>query len=216
MEIDHIFMLINPQEDDVKNLQSLGLVETYRRQHPGQGTQNMCFCFDNLFVELLWINDAADVRSEKIARTKLYERSRWRLDGTNRFGIAWRGQMGGGEPRIPTWKFCPPYLPAAVGIDVAIDSDNPYQPMMFESPGGTPPSDWPVEKKGALQQAGGWGQVLGIDLFLPRSVMPSQSLRSIASQTSLNLKVASDNQFSMNLHIEKRGSPQPSVLKLPT
>lgn len=88
MEVDHIFVLIDPQGDDCKSLQRLGLAETYRRQHKGQGTQNVCFCFDNLFVELLWIDDVDEVRSDRIARTKLYERSRWRTDGTHPFGIA--------------------------------------------------------------------------------------------------------------------------------
>lgn len=215
MEIDHIFVLIDPDGNDIKRLHSLGLVETYRRQHPGQGTQNVCFCFDNMFFELLWINGVADALSEKIVRTKLYERSRWRTDGTNPFGIAWRGPTDEIKPPISTWKFCPPYLPSDMSIEVATDSDDVRQPMMFQSPGGTPPSDWPVEKKGALQQAGGWGRVLRIDLFLPISVVPSQSLTLIASQTSLNLKVASDNQFSMIMHIEKHGAPQPAVLRLP-
>jgi len=73
-----VFMLIDPQGDEIKRLRSLGIAETYRRQHPGQGTQNVCFCFDNLFVELLWINKVEDALSDKITRTKLFERSRWR------------------------------------------------------------------------------------------------------------------------------------------
>ena len=208
-------MLIDPHGDDIKRLQSLGLLETYRRLHPGQGTQNVCFCFDNLFIELLWINDEAEVRSNTIARTGLYERSRWRLEGTNRFGISWRGPMAGAAPPIPTWKFSPPYLPAEAGIDVATDSDDPHQPMMFKSPGGAPPADWSIEKKGALQHPSGWGRVLGIELFLPRSVVPGQALQSMARHTILSLGVASNDQFSMRLHVDRLGHAQPTILRLP-
>jgi len=106
-------------------------------------------------------------------------------------------------------------LPDATGIEVAVDSDDPCQPMMFRSPGGMPPADWPIEKKGPLQQAGGWGKVLGIELFLPRSATPSLALRSIAARTILRLRIASDGQFQMNLHIDKHGLEQPLVLQLP-
>ena len=78
-----------------------------------------------------------------------------------------------------------------------------------------PPVNWPIDKQGMLQQAGGWGQVFGIELFLPRSAMPSRSLQSIAARTILRLQVASNDQLSMNLQIKKRGSAQPSTLHLP-
>lgn len=206
MEIDHVFMLIEPTGNHVERLDSLGLKETYRRQHKGQGTQNVCFCFDNLFFELLWINDVDEVRSQQIARTKLYERSLWRTDSTNPFGVAWRGRGDDTVVPLATWTFFPPYLPGGAGIEVSIDSDDARQPLMFQSPGSTQPADWPIEKRGLLQHVGGWGRVLGIDLYLPQS---------IARQTILNLQIASDDQFSMRLHIEKHGQLQPMLLTLP-
>jgi Glyoxalase-like domain len=71
MEIDHIFMFIEPDGPELNQLKSLGLVETYRREHPGQGTANACFCFDNMFVELLWMVDPTEALSTLIVRTDL-------------------------------------------------------------------------------------------------------------------------------------------------
>ena len=225
MEIDHIFMLIAPPAQGVAPeltyFQSLGLTPTYERHHPGQGTQNLCFCFDNLFVELLWICSADEARSERIARTRLYERSGWRANGTNPFGISWRRSADALQPLTSVWRYDPPYLPPGASIDVAADSDDPRQPMMFKSPGGVPPIDWPAEKKGGLQHVGGWGRVLGIELLLPSAVPPSPALESIAAQTMLNLQVSGDDQFSMTLLIENRGGTpprsclQPLILRLP-
>lgn len=219
MEIDHIFVMIAPpaQGDamEMTSLEAFGLTQTYRRLHPGQGTQNVCLCFDNLFLELLWVNDVTSVRSAQIARTKLYERSEWRANGSDPFGIAWRGTFEALESPPSTWRYEPTYLPAGAAIEVAVDSDDPRQPMMFQSPGGSPPIDWPLEKKGALQHAGGWSRVLGVDLFLPISVAPSGCLKLLAAQTMLNVQVASDDQFSMNLHVENHGQSKPSVLRLP-
>ena len=219
MEIDHVFMLVSPPiprvASELTYLEALGLTPTYQRQHPGQGTQNLCFCFDNLFVELLWVCHADEARSKGIARARFYERSKWRVAATNPFGIAWRGLADALLPPIPAWNYGPPYLPSGVCIEVAVDSDDPRQPMMFKSPGGAPAKDWPSEKKGGLQQVGGWGRVLGIELFLPSTVPPSPALKSIAAQTILNLQVACDDQFRMHLQIEKQDSLQPCVLRLP-
>lgn len=53
MQLDHLFVLIERDAPEFGYFRSLGLVETYRRRHLGQGTENACYCFDNLFVELL-------------------------------------------------------------------------------------------------------------------------------------------------------------------
>ena len=64
--IDHILMFVEADSLEIDNLASLGFMQTYRRIHPGQGTQNVCYCFDNLFLELLWVNDCDAARSDAI------------------------------------------------------------------------------------------------------------------------------------------------------
>lgn len=214
MEIDHVFVMIDNQADAIERLQSFGLVQTYRRQHAGQGTQNVCFCFDNMFLELLWVSQADEVRGEKIARTKLAERSQWKTNGANPFGIAWRGPEWT-DQAIPTWQFRPPYLPEGLHIDVATDSDDPRQPMMFKSPSSEPPINWPLEKRGSLQHAGGFGKVSHIELAMPKSAPASEALQSIADQTFLGLHASDDSQFAMRLYVEKPGSATPLVVELP-
>jgi hypothetical protein len=131
MEIDHVFMLVSA---DSPIIHSTGLIETYRRLHQGQGTQNICFCFENLFLEMLWVNNQAEATREAIGRTKLYERSKWLQDPTvNPFGIAWRKNQQPSQAEVPTWDFAPPYLPLGLVIPVATDSDDLSQPMMFQS-----------------------------------------------------------------------------------
>ena len=219
MEIDHVFFFVaspaSGKAPELPSLAALGLVPTYQRHHRGQGTQNLCYCFDNLFVEFLWVCDQSEVSAHQIARTKLCERSRWQSNQTCPFGIAWRGAEAHRDLPIATWNYQPPYLPSGMAIEVATDGDDPRQPMMFKSPGGTPPISWAVDKKGCLQQAGGWGRVLGIDLFMPSTVVPSPALLAIAEQTMLTLQVASDDQFSIHLQIEQLASLQSRVLKLP-
>lgn len=47
LELDHIFVFIRPDGPEAARLEAIGLVESYRRDHPGQGTSNVCYCFEN-------------------------------------------------------------------------------------------------------------------------------------------------------------------------
>ena len=112
LELDHIFVHVQPAGPEAERLEALGLVESYRRTHPGQGTSNICYCFDNAFLELLWLIDEAEALSPAIARTQLAERSHWRASGASPFGLALRRQSDETVLPFPTWGYRPP-LPAA-------------------------------------------------------------------------------------------------------
>lgn len=165
MELDHVFVCVDRDGSSSTRLRELGLVPTYRRVHPGQGTANECFAFDNAYLELLWLTDAGEAGSERTARTGLYERSRWRELGTSPFGIAWRPTHDGEEPPIETWDYAPAYLPAGMAIRMATTSDDPTQPLLFESPGRTGPASWPEARRGTLQRDGGFVAITGLRLY---------------------------------------------------
>lgn len=152
--LDHIFILVPGEHTPLRHaLESdLGLRETYRRRHPGQGTTNICYAFDNAFVELLWIVDADECRSPTTRRLGFLER-------TTRcpFGIAYRCPEQ--PPPLETWDYRPSYLPPGMSIPIAVISDDPAVPMVFESPGRSAPIDWPPERRADLQHAAGFTRV---------------------------------------------------------
>lgn len=210
MHLDHIFCMIAPNGPEIAALEAAGLHVTYRRIHHGQGTANACFVFDNAFLELLWVTSEADARSPAIARTGLWERSNWRTTHACPFGIAWRGQTNS----IDTWAFAPPYLPSGVSIPVAIAGDDFRQPMMFQSPGKTPPTQWPQERQGNLQRAGGWTEMRPVELVLPSGIAASPTLHQLASGMSPIMKVTSGHQYGLRLRLYRpNGAAQ--VLELP-
>jgi hypothetical protein len=209
LELDHVFIFCTPGVGLADRLLSAGFVETYRRQHPGQGTENICFCFDNAFVELLWVNNEAEIRSSSIARTALYERSRHLELGTCPFGIAWRGNS-----RISTWPYRPPYLPPPLAIDVATDGDDPHQPMMFRSPGDSPPSSWPTERRGNLQQQAGFQSIRIREFVMPGSTSPSPTLQLLAQKLGFAISNA-DRGYRIDLEIVQSSGQLPVVISLP-
>ncbi len=215
MELDHIFLFTTPTSPDLPYLHTLGLTETYRRKHPGQGTENICFCFDNIFLECIWLTDAEEAQSPQIVRTRLYERSQWHTLGTSPFGLAWRDTATTPSTKIPTWPFRPPYLPPSITIDVAADSDDPNQPMLFKSPGSTPPASWPPEKRGALQHQAGLGQVLSATLHWPNHAPPTPSLKTLAAHTILNLAPSNNETTSLILVVQRHNAATPLEIRLP-
>lgn len=202
MMIDHIFLFIEPEGREIDALRRLGLTETYRRAHPGQGTANACFAFDNLFLELLWVTNQAQVRGPLIARTRLWERSQWLCQDSCPFGVAVRGDLAGAG--VSTWDYRPPYLAqilsAGGGIAVATDSDDPALPMVFVSPGKETPAQWPEERRGTLQQAAGFGSVLSIDLGLPARAAAAPLMQLFAS-ASPTLRVAQRAEGRLSLRL---------------
>ncbi len=199
MDLDHIFTFIAPAGPEIARMAELGFTETYRRRHPGQGTENVCYAFDNLFVELLWITDAAEAGGAAIRRTGLLERSRWRAEAVCPFGIAWRGA----PPHAPLWDYRPPYLPPGAAIRVACEGDDARQPMLFQAPGGAAPTDWPEERRGTLQHGAGYGAVRAATLLLPADLVIGPVLQRLASQTILSLDAIPGTGYRLDLTIQR-------------
>ncbi|MEO0544732.1 MAG: VOC family protein [Pseudomonadota bacterium] len=145
IQLDHIFWMV-PKEDVTHVLGAIaefGLRESYRRNHPGQGTSNVCYCFENAFLEILWLESEEEARSPTIERTKLADRA---TGQANPFGIAWRGEAG-----LEMWDFRPPYLPGGISIPMAVASDDTALPLLFTFPGSKAPVDLPPERHGGMQ-----------------------------------------------------------------
>jgi Glyoxalase-like domain len=210
MQLDHIFCFIEPEGPQIAALECAGLKVSYRRTHPGQGTANACFVFENAFVELLWCTSESEARSPAIARTRLWERSLWRGHSTCPFGIAWRGQAKG----IETWDYTPPYLPSGMAIPVATDSLDPCLPMLFQSPGNAAPTAWPPERHGGFQHAGGWTRIAGLELSLPIGTAASPALRAITATLEPPLRVKDGAEHSLRLQLQ-RGDGSSRWLTLP-
>ncbi len=178
MELDHVFLISGYEGVPwIDRLTDKGLVETYRRTHHGQGTANVCFAFDNAFIELLWITDPTEARSEPIARTRLFERA----NGGCPIGIAWRGET---DSRIALWEYRPPYLTDGLSIPVAKSSDDPGLPMLFQSPGRLGPAHWTAERRGALQQAANFRR---LQLILHTNGPPTPDLAVLAKHSILTI-----------------------------
>lgn len=180
--IDHVFVFVEPGGQEAGTLAALGLAESFRRPHPGQGTVNACFCFDNAYLELLWLAVPAEAASCALARSGLMARADWRRSGASPFGIALRSADPSAGLPFPNWDYAAPFLPAGMTIAVATASDDPRQPLLFRSPGYAPPDQWADGRAGERQQAAGFTEIDGLRLVFPDSVIPDPAFRTLAAQ----------------------------------
>jgi len=131
MEIDHIFITTKSKAPQADALVRFGLSEAPPNTHPGQGTANRRFCFNNMMLELLWIEDMDEVRSERTKPMRLYERCEPAEDKICPFGIALRPTTEKDEtPPFQAWDYHPVYLPDSLKIQIA-DNTPLTEPMYF-------------------------------------------------------------------------------------
>jgi hypothetical protein len=118
--VDHAFIGCSTGAPQGVALLRLGLVEGSANTHPGQGTANRRFFFENFMLELVWVTDSAEVQNERTRRTRLWERCE-RQDGqVSPFGIIFRPA---GPPPAP-----PPFASGSMRIDL-----RPDLPLVFRS-----------------------------------------------------------------------------------
>lgn len=144
-ELDHIFVCTNLDAPEASHLVALGLAVEPPRAHPGQGTANRCFLFDNAYLELLWVHDQQEARSPLTDRTRLFERWKGRGEEACPFGICLRPKRPSGENDrpFPTWDYLPRYVPASKPIRVGTNSDRLEEPMLFFIESASRPDSWP-------------------------------------------------------------------------
>jgi hypothetical protein len=118
-ELDHIFIWTTTGAPEAERLIAFGLTEGAPNVHPGQGTANRRFFFHNAMLELVWVCDPAEIQSESIRRTQLWERWSGRAQGASPFSICLRPARPDVEGLpFPAWEYRPPYLPAPWSIHV--------------------------------------------------------------------------------------------------
>lgn len=134
LALDHAFVMCSKGAPEGDALIQRGLLEGSRNVHPGQGTANRRFFFENFMLELLWVENPSEARSEQTRRTRLWERWEGRDRGTSPFGILFCAQSDAVEAApYPTWPFRPSYL--APGDAIHIAEGTPLQePELFYMP----------------------------------------------------------------------------------
>jgi len=164
--VDHVFICTTIGAPEADGLRRFGVVEGSSNQHPGQGTACRRFFFRNAMVEFLWVENAAEARSDQTRRTKLWER--WSGDRriTSPFGIILRPAPGT-QAACPfaSWEYSPPSMP---GLTLHIaEASGLEEPMWCFIESGSPPVEAPPDRRQTLEHPAGLREITAVRIVCP-------------------------------------------------
>jgi len=133
VEVDHVFIFVERQAPEALVLEQFGLKRTPRpTRHVGAGTASLSFLFENAYLELLWVEDEAEVKTQGRTWTL---RTDWRRTGASPFGLGLRRV----HPAIstlpfPTVSHSAAWMRPGTEMAVATSSSDPMEPTIFVVP----------------------------------------------------------------------------------
>jgi hypothetical protein len=134
MQVDHIFIFTNDHGKVADQLVSFGFTEGSSRIHKGQGTTNRKFYFENFFLEILWVHDEDEIKSNLVKPTGLWQRANYQTNDFSRFGLCLVNTDETNDLFEKSLKYQPDYFPAGLCIDIITNDHRPDLPWTFRPP----------------------------------------------------------------------------------
>ena len=132
MNLDHVFILVEPEAKVADRLLKHGFQEGTGNTHPGQGTANRRVYFANGMLEFLWVRDADEANNGPGRDLRFSERAK--NPAASPFGIIFVPDNGSSTMPFPGWHYQPDYFPPPNGFHVGINSKNIAEPLCFYFP----------------------------------------------------------------------------------
>lgn len=134
MDIDHIFIFTDDKGKIADKLVEFGLVEGSNRVHVGQGTTNRKFYFDNFFLEILWVHNENEIKSDLVKPIGLWQRAEHKSNGFSPFGLCIVNNDDTNELFANSFKYQPDYFPNGMTIEILKNENQPQLPWTFRLP----------------------------------------------------------------------------------
>ena len=204
LELDHVFVCAPRAGEDAAVLSSAGLCCGLNRVHPGQGTANANFYFDNAYLELLWLRDESEVRSEAVAPIALWQRLRWLVTGACPFGVALRTNHATTAKELTSWAYEAPFLPPGSTLPIVTPRGSEAEPLVFLARSAGPPSIYPPEQRVPLEQKGRHRRLSKVHLTT-RTGAISAGLSQVIDAGLLSLEAGSSHHMELEFQSDAAG-----------
>lgn len=187
LELDHFFILVEPDSKIADDLVSLGMDESYGRTHKGQGTSNRRFQFSNAMLEFLSVHDMKE--AEEGAARELHLVQRARYPQASPFGVILH-RKDNDDLAMPFkgWQYQPDYFQAPQAFHIGCNANDILEPLCIYAP-FVEPSEHIIEK-------GVFKSIKTVCIYTPIQVM-SEALT--VANTSDRLSIINDEQHLMEI-----------------
>ena len=181
-EFDHLFIWTEAGAPAAQKLIDFGLTEGPSNIHPGQGTANRRFFFHNAMVELLWVHDLEEARSEVTAPTTLGKRFQHRGQTASSFGLCLRPSSASAtDVPFQGCHYRPTYLPEHLSVWIGNNATQLAEPFLFYLSFGGRPDAKPVDKRSHLNHPAGLKEITAVQLQSPHFTNLSPELQAVAA-----------------------------------
>jgi hypothetical protein len=133
LELDHFFILAEPNAPAADALLSMGLQESFSRDHAGQGTSNRRFLLSNGMIEFLWVRDAQEAKNGP-GRDLLFSQ-RAQNPNASPFGVILK-RADNTDLTLPFdgWSYQPDYFKPPMAFHVGSNANNITEPLCLYVP----------------------------------------------------------------------------------
>ena len=133
LELDHVFILVEAEAKVADILLSLGMTESFSRNHEGQGTSNRRFEFSNGMLEFLWVRDKEEAVNGP--GRDLHFPDREENKEFSPFGVILnRKDNSHSEMPFEGWKYQPDYFEPPMAFHIGANSKNCLEPLCIYVP----------------------------------------------------------------------------------
>lgn len=195
LKLDHFFILTDNPEKCGDLLVSLGMKESFSREHQGQGTANRRFIFSNGMLELLYLRDSNEFNNGPAKNLRLEERVL--TETASPFGIV-LARTNGSEDGMPFdgWTYQPDYFKAPNAFHIGDNSEILEEPLCIYAPFITPVDRG--EESGTLM-------VLSeVKVFLPLA-KASDTLHALQAVDRLKIELGAGHLVVITLDSGRKG-----------
>ena len=189
LELDHFFILTDKPKEAGDLLVSMGLNESFSRDHKGQGTSNRRFAFSNGMLEILYIRDSEESNNGPAKKLRFPERIQ--KENASPFGILLTrtddSQLG---MPFSGWKYQPDYFEPPNAFHVGDNSDILEEPLCIYVPFIGPVS--------RMEEIGTFKSISNVQVSVLRRKM-SDTLRTLQTADRLQIELGSEHMLVVTL-----------------
>ena len=212
-EIDHIFVLTDTDAPSAGALLRLGLTEGPPNRHPGKGTANRRFFFDNAMLELLWVENVDEASNPATRPLRLADRWIERSTTASPFGICLRSSDADTVlPPFGSYEYRPSFFPAGL-VALICQGTSLAEPLWFFIARSRLPHALPSHRGSASRHRIGVESITEVTITLPGT--PSSVTNAAAAACGVGVRMGAEHRLRIVFDGGRKGCTHDFDCELP-
>jgi hypothetical protein len=195
LELDHFFILTDKPKETGDLLVSIGLNESFSRDHEGQGTSNRRFEFSNGMLEILYVRNFEEANNGPTKNMKFPDRIQ--KESASPFGvILTRTNNSNLNMPFHGWKYQPDYFEPPKSFHIGENSEILEEPLCIYVPF--------IEPISRQEEVGKFRSISSVKMSVPLNNI-SDTLCAVQTADRLEVELGNEHLLRLTLDGGNRG-----------